>query len=228
MPANLWSEPKNLARTQRNKETSPPRARLILTHGLQKRTTTQTSKPQKPGGDTATGAPNHLMVIKEKWQTFCRVVGFFSFFFSFLSFPLSSFLFFVSFSPIDLCLSCVCGVIDTTCNIYVVVLLGGGNRNIWFLQAWVVRRMHRPGPGTSSTDSRLHFICFWWRHELRQLWYMRVPPWVVCVFPCSLGYSSAPEWLEPVPVLWPRTWLLIMWEQEQQQQKGWDRIFGSA
>ena len=27
------------------------------------------------------------------------------------------------------------------------------------------------------------FICFWWRHELRQLWYMRVPPWVVCVFP---------------------------------------------
>ena len=48
-------------------------------------------------------------------------------------------------------------------------------------------------------------ICFWRRHELRQLWYMRVPPWVVCVF--SLGYSSAPEWLEPV--LWPRAYLLV-------------------
>ena len=56
------------------------------------------------------------------------------------------------------------------------------------------------------------FICFWWRHELRQLWYMRVPPWVVCVF--SLGYSSAPEWLEPV--LWPRIWLCeLIWEQQQ-------------
>ena len=30
----------------------------------------------------------------------------------------------ISFSPIDLCLSCVCVVIDTTCNIYVGVLLG--------------------------------------------------------------------------------------------------------
>ena len=48
----------------------------------------------------------------------------FVFFFSFLSFPLSSFLFFVPFSPIDLCLSCVSVVIDTTCNIYVVVFLG--------------------------------------------------------------------------------------------------------
>ena len=48
----------------------------------------------------------------------------FCFLFSFLSFPLSSFLFFVSFSPIDVCLSCVCVVIDTTCIIYVVVFLG--------------------------------------------------------------------------------------------------------
>ena len=31
----------------------------------------------------------------------------------------------------------------------------------------------------------------------------------------SLGYFSAPEWLEPV--LWPRTWLCeVMWEQQQQ------------
>ena len=42
--------------------------------------------------------------------------------FSFLSFIFFSFLCF--FSPIDLRLSCVCVVIDTTCNIYVVVFLG--------------------------------------------------------------------------------------------------------
>ena len=53
-----------------------------------------------------------------------RFVSFVSFFFSFLSFPSSSFLFFVSFSPIDLRLSCVCVVINTTCNIYVVIFLG--------------------------------------------------------------------------------------------------------
>ena len=36
----------------------------------------------------------------------------------------------------------------------------------------------------------------------------------LCVF--SPGYSSAPEWLEPV--LWPRTWLCeLMWGQQQQQ-----------
>ena len=43
---------------------------------------------------------------------------------SFLSFPLSSFLFFVSFFPIGLRLSCVCVLIETTCNMYVVVFLG--------------------------------------------------------------------------------------------------------
>ena len=55
--------------------------------------------------------------------------------------------------------------------------------------------------------------CFWLRHELRQLWYMHVPPLVCsCFFP---GFSSAPESLEPV--LWPRTWLCeLMWEQQQQ------------
>ena len=77
------------------------------------------------------------------------------------------------------------------------------------LGCWCDQRVERVL--TSGT-----FICFWWRHELRQLWYMRVPPWVVCVFP--IGYSSAPEWLEPV--LWPRTWLFeLMWEQQQQQQQ---------
>ena len=45
---------------------------------------------------------------------------------------------------------------------------------------------------------------------------MRVPPLICLCF--SLGYSSAPEWLEPV--LWPRTWLCeLMWEQQQQQQQ---------
>ena len=87
---------------------------------------------------------------------------------------------------------------------------------IWFLQArWVVRRMHWLA-WTWDIALTLDFtcICSWWRHELRQLWYMRVLPWVVCVF--SLGYSSAPEWIKPV--LWPRTWLCkSMWEQQQQQ-----------
>ena len=47
----------------------------------------------------------------------------FRFFFSFLSFPLSSFLFFVSFLQLTYaCRAYV--VIDTTCNIYVVVFLG--------------------------------------------------------------------------------------------------------
>ena len=36
----------------------------------------------------------------------------------FFTFPLSSFLFFDTFSPINLCKSCVCVVIDTTCDIY--------------------------------------------------------------------------------------------------------------
>ena len=55
-----------------------------------------------------------------------------------------------------------------------------------------------------------------------------LPPWNggiaggpdirVCVF-YSLGYSSAPDWLDPV--LWPRTWLCeLMWEQQQQQRAG--------
>ena len=43
-------------------------------------------------------------------------------FFSFLSFIF--FFFLCLFSPIDLRLSCVCVVIDTTCNTYVVVFLG--------------------------------------------------------------------------------------------------------
>ena len=42
-----------------------------------------------------------------------------------------------------------------------------------------------------------------WRHELRQLWYTSACKTFGCS--CfSLGFSSAPEWLEPV--LWPRTW----------------------
>ena len=44
----------------------------------------------------------------------------FPFSLSFLPFPLSSLLFFVSFFPMELRLSCVCVAIGTTCNIYVV------------------------------------------------------------------------------------------------------------
>ena len=61
-----------------------------------------------------------------------RLVSFSSIFFPFLYLLLFSLFL---FSPIDLCLSCVCVVIDTTCNIYVVKSYLGGNRNIWFLQA---------------------------------------------------------------------------------------------
>ena len=47
-----------------------------------------------------------------------------------------------------------------------------------------MRRMHRC---VDLAHRRLTpdftFICFWWRHALRQLWYMRLPPWDVCVFP---------------------------------------------
>ena len=35
----------------------------------------------------------------------------------------------------------------------------------------------------SSWCSILFVISCWWRHELRQSWCMRGPPWVVCVFP---------------------------------------------
>ena len=94
---------------------------------------------------------------------------FVSFFFYFLSFPLSSFLLFVSISPVDLCLSCVCVVIDTTCNIYVVVFLGWqseylvppGVSNETYAPAWTLA--HR------RLTPVFTFICFWWRHELRQL-----------------------------------------------------------
>ena len=51
----------------------------------------------------------------------------FFFFFRFVPFSFLSFIFFFFlcfFSPIDLRLSCVCVVINTTCNIYVVVFLG--------------------------------------------------------------------------------------------------------
>ena len=58
------------------------------------------------------------------------VFSFLSFPFSFLRFLVFSFLSFILFSflsfffPIDLRLSCVCEVIGSTCNIYVVVFLG--------------------------------------------------------------------------------------------------------
>ena len=59
---------------------------------------------------------------------FSSFLSFFVFFSRFLLFPFLSILFLLVlcfFFPIDLHLSCVCVVIDTTCNIYVVVFLGG-------------------------------------------------------------------------------------------------------
>ena len=83
---------------------------------------------------------------------------FFLFLFRFL-FSLSSLFFafpsllicFCFFFPIDLRLSCVGVVIDSTCNIYVVVFLAGKRYRRCF-QARVMRRMHRPGPGTFIVD----------------------------------------------------------------------------
>ena len=128
--------------------------------------------------------------------------------FSPLFFPFLYLLFFVSFSPIDLCLSCVCVVIDTTCNIYVVVSLGWQSEYLvspgvssetyapawtWHIVDWLpISLLYVSGGGVSCDKCVYHLG--------------------LCVF--SLGYSSAPEWLEPV--LWPRTWLCeIMWEQQQ-------------
>ena len=75
------------------------------------------------------------------------VFSFFFFPFSFFRFLVFSFRFFSSFYflcfflPIALHLSCVCIVIGTTCNIYVVVL--GGKRYGRFFQVRVVKSMHQ-------------------------------------------------------------------------------------
>ena len=89
--------------------------------------------------------------------------SFFAFLY-FLSFVLQYFfLFFVVFFSNDLRLSCVCVVIGTTCNIYVVVSLG-----------W--QAVYSFFPGASSDmyapvwlTPDFTFICFWWRYESRQL-----------------------------------------------------------
>ena len=104
-------------------------------------------------------------------------LSFFVFRFLVLSFLYLLFFSFCFFFPIDLRLSCVCVVIGTTCKIYVVVFLRWQASGISrFFQARVVRRMHQYGPGTSTPDFTR--ICFWRKHELRQLRYMRVPPLV--------------------------------------------------
>ena len=99
-----------------------------------------------------------------------------------------------------------------TCDIYVVVLLGWQSEYLvspgvssatyapawtWHIVDWLpISLLYVSGGGMNCVSCN---ICVY------HLW--------LCVF--SLGYSSAPEWLEPV--LWPRTWLCeLMWEQQQQ------------
>ena len=85
------------------------------------------------------------------------ILSFLSFPFSFfaflssLSFPLSSFLFYVSFFQLTcVCRAYTCVVIGTIVRaIYAWYSFLGGKRYNRFFQARVVRRMHRYGPGTS-------------------------------------------------------------------------------
>ena len=76
-------------------------------------------------------------------------------------------------------------------------------------------------PGLYLVHTSHRLITRAWKNRLDRLppkkdyhVYIHVYHLGLCVF--SLGYSSAPEWLEPV--LWPRTWLCeLMWEQQQQR-----------
>ena len=146
---------------------------------------------------------------------------FFSFSFCIFSFLPFSFLSFVFdyfpcfFFTIDLRLSCACVVIDTTCSTYVVVFLGWqavylvfpGASNDTYAPAWTwhivdrlpISLLYVSGGGMNCVSCD---ICV---YQLE-------------LFLFSLGYSSAPEWLEPV--LWPRTWLFeLMWEQQQHRSR---------
>ena len=91
-----------------------------------------------------------------------------SLFFPFLSLLICS-LFLFSKEKIDLRLSCVCAMVDTTCNIYVVVFLGwqavcsvfpGASNETYAPDMYLAHRRLTPD---------FTFIRFWWRHELRQL-----------------------------------------------------------
>ena len=85
-------------------------------------------------------------------------LSFFVFRFLFF-FPLCLLFFWLLFL-FDLRLPCVCVVIGTTCNIYMVVFLGWQAVYSRFFQARVVRHMNQYGPGTSKADSRFHFSIF--------------------------------------------------------------------
>ena len=73
----------------------------------------------------------------------------------------------------------------------------------------------------SNTLPKLIFAsCVWYSDHfymfLVEAWVASAVIYACTTLSClcfSLGYSSAPEWLDPV--LWPRTWLCeVMWEQQ--------------
>ena len=97
----------------------------------------------------------------------------FSFCFVFLLFSYFSFIFYYFlcfFSPTDLRLSCACVVIETTCIIYVLVFLRWQSEYLVFPD---VNSETDVCSGLDLEHRRLTpdfiFICFWWRHESRQL-----------------------------------------------------------
>ena len=77
-----------------------------------------TAKQTRVSSLLASQGPQIFLVFFFFLLAFFVLFRFSSLFFPFLYLP------FFFFSPIDLRLSCVCVVIDTTCNIYVVVFLG--------------------------------------------------------------------------------------------------------
>ena len=102
------------------------------------------------------------------------VLFLFPFFFRFLLFSFLCFLFLFVFCfcfAYDLRLSSVCVVIDTTCNIYVVVVCL--RWQAVFTVGFPAASNETYATGIDLAHRRLtpyfNFLCFWWRHELRQL-----------------------------------------------------------
>ena len=107
--------------------------------------------------------------------------------FSFFRFLVFSFLYllFVSLFLFSNWLASVVRMRSDRYNVQCNVVVSDGNRYSRFFQARVVRRMDQyMDLAHRRLIPDLTFICFWWRHELRQLWSMRVPPLVCsCFFP---------------------------------------------
>ena len=105
-----------------------------------------------------------------------------SLFFPFLSLICSLFLFSNWLAPVvrmrsdRYCMEYIRGSLSWVASSIQTVVVGFSSREWWDVCTGMdlAHRILTPD---------FTFICFWWRHELRQLWYMRVPPWVVRVFP---------------------------------------------